>query len=250
MPQNSSIRREKQGVGSGCSSPFSCAAWAATILMVLCGIGYRMASGHLNQLQNGVALPKGTLAELPLEIATWSGRDVPLDERVVEATDTDDHIHRAYIDRNTNQQVLLFVAYGVRMRDLLPHRPEVCYPSAGWNLDRTTMESFEENGQSYKVQVHRFAYGGLEAKDITVLNYYIINDEHCPDVSLLRTSSLHNGGDVRYAAQVQIAASGKSWTESAEKIVVSFAEVSAKPIRDLLHGAVRRHTATAKMETP
>lgn len=212
----------------------------AVALLLLSGIGYRETSAHLAQVSGTHHVPRGTLSVLSLTIGDWTGRDVPLDERVVKATDTDDHIHRVY-QSPSGKSVTLYLAMGVRMRDLMPHRPEVCYPSAGWIFERKRpVEPIMPNGAPRPVHLIRFRPGGLETGSLTILNYYVIDGRHCPDVSMLRSQSWRVGGAGRYAAQVQVAASSGPLLADAdaENLVLDFFKVAGPQIELLLEEAV------------
>ena len=228
------------------SSSFSVASGVAIALLVLSGVGYRtLATGYAN-LSGGIPLPSGTLEQLPLQIGDWAGIEVPLDERIVQATDTDDLVNRKYVHRNGKDAVSLFVAYGLRMRDLAPHRPEVCYPGAGWTVDdRRVVDVALDDGSILPVQIHQFSRGGLESSRIAVLNYYLIDGLYCPDVSLLRSKAWRPQNDVRYLAQVQVvsAADTSLGLATADQKIRAFAADSASEIRDLLEAAVAQVTS-------
>src|SRR5688572_15339309 len=106
----------------------------AMILVIAGGTGYRIAAARYERISTSVPIPKGTLNRVDMNIGHWVGKDVPLEERIVKATDTDDHVNRLY-RRSPHEAVTLFVAYGVHLRDLMPHRPEVCYKGAGWIME-------------------------------------------------------------------------------------------------------------------
>lgn len=217
------------------------AAGAAIALILLSGFGFRLLAARFEAPLSSVPIPRGTLARLPLEIDDWVGKDVPLDERVVKATSTDDHVNRAYARRAGRDAVSFFLAYGIRLRDLAPHRPEVCYPGAGWTLENTTLLQLKTgDGTILPCQVHRLRRGLLSAERIIVLNYYLINGRYCADVSLLRNEAWRGGGSERYAAQVQIASIGTSLRDVSDDAVCEFARASADPIRNLIAAAVGR----------
>jgi len=66
---------------------------------------------------------------------------VPLDEAIIKATNTDAHINRSYSRNNSLEFVSLYIATGVKARDLMPHQPEVCYTGAGWTrTDKSSKE--------------------------------------------------------------------------------------------------------------
>ena len=228
------------------SSSFSAASGVAIALLVLSGVGYRTLAAGYADLSGGTPLPRGTLKQLPLQIGDWAGLEVPLDERIVQATDTDDLVNRSYAHVNGKDKVMLFLACGIRMRDLAPHRPEVCYPGGGWTLDdRRVLDLALSDASELPVQIYQFSRGGLESSRIAVLNYYLIDGLYCPDVSLLRSKAWRPQNDVRYLAQVQVvsAADTSLGLATTDKKVRAFAADSASEIRDLLEAAVAQVTS-------
>jgi hypothetical protein len=134
------------------------------------------------------------------------------------------------------ENILLYIAYGVRARDLMPHRPEVCYTGSGWILmDKHPMELSLRNGMKLPCYILKFSRGTLNTKKILLLNYYIVDGEYCRDVSLLRSKAWRGSGTVRSVAQVQIAAFETVHLnfDSAERLVCKFASESASSISRL-----------------
>ncbi len=216
------------------------------VLLMLSGVGYRMAAARYERAFSSVPIPAGTLARLPLRIDEWEGCDIPLDERVIKATDTDDHLNRTY-SRPGEGQVSLFIGYGVHLRDLMPHRPEVCYRGAGWTLDGTRENERVKlsDGNPLACQIHHFRRGGLGTDQISVLNYYLVDGEYCSDVSLLRSRARRINRNGTYAAQVQISCAvdgtgGNMPLMKADELVKDFAAASADQIEKLLEDAVQR----------
>ncbi len=195
------------------------------VLLLLSGWGYRATAERFGRAAGGVVLPKGTLGKFPDEFAGWRGKEVPLDVRIVEATDSDDLIHREYRDQSGVRRAVFYVAYGIQLRDLAPHRPEVCYPSAGWTVDKTDrLEISLEDGSVLPCQIHVFKRGGLQSDTTTVLHYYIVDGQYCADVSLLRSAQRERReGDHAYAVQVQIIAPGTLKVVPPEQTVKDFA---------------------------
>ena len=207
----------------------------ALVLLLAGGAGYRAAASWYDRGSDVTPLPPGTLDKLPLDLGGWIGRDVPLDENVIKATDTDQHVNRAYRNAENTRQVGLWVAYGVRFRDLMPHRPEVCYPGTGWNLLSAEEMSLPlDDGSTLHCRLLRFDRGGLLDRRIDVLNYYVIDGEYSPDVKLLRSRIWRPSAAPTYVAQVQITCSGDSSAEDANEAVRDFARISALPILDLM----------------
>lgn len=222
-------------------------AWTAVALLVLAGVAYRVAAARLGNLSGAVVLVRGTLNNLPMQIGDWKGHDVELDERIVRATDTDDHVSRTYRQTGRTGEASLFIGFGVRFRDLLPHRPEVCYRGAGWTLEGTHEPDLTANdGSPLLSTVYHFGRGGLASEQITVLNYYIVDGQYCKDVSRLRSEVWKLRSDVRYVAQIQIAAADAGRRDSGgETTAEAFAAESAQAILETIERAVEEASATA-----
>ena len=216
--------------------PVMFAAIAAGLLMLVFGLGYRVLAARLDAPVNTTPISPAALQRLPLQIGDWTGREVPLDEDIVRATDTDAHINRSYSRYNGLEFITLYIATGVKARDLMPHRPEVCYTGAGWTLmDKRSAELPLSDGTVLPCNVMQFSRGVLTLNKVVVLDYYIVDGEYCSDVSLLRSKAWRGSGTVRYVAQVQIVTSilSNQTEDSAIKTVRAFAIESASSISRL-----------------
>ena len=222
---------------------------AGVAILVISGVGYRIAADRLGRVPRSNPLPPDLLADLPLRIGDWVGRDVPLEESLIRATDADGVVNRAYRNTVRGQSVGLFVAYGVRARDLMPHRPEVCYPGTGWTLgDSDAVELTPAAAPPLPCTIYRFSRGGLGERTITVLNYYVIDGRCAPDESHLRSKAWRGQGGVRYVAQVQVTCVGDNAVRpgDAEQAVRDFAAESFPHIRALLPDGSKSSAAASE----
>jgi hypothetical protein len=222
---------------------------AAVVLVVLGGVVFRLWAGDSGPRQ--APWPRGTLAG---RLAThmggweWTGRELPVDPKILEMTDTDDHVDRIY--RNGTQAVHLWIAFGTRTRDLMPHRPEVCLRGMGYTLKPTLTAAVPlTDGSSLPSRFCRF-YGGKEdATECTKLYYYIADGEWCADVSTMRWKL---GGRAGYVAKVEITAlqEGRLDEKAGDAAVRGFAAVSAQTIQKALVGLWRdTHRPGAELQT-
>ncbi len=220
--------------------PVIVAAVVAGFLMLVSTAAYRALAARLEAPVNTSPISPAALERLPLQIGDWMGREVPLDEAIVRATDTDAHINRSYSRNNASQYISLYIAAGVKARDLMPHRPEVCYTGAGWTLiDKRSMELPLSDGMELPCMALQFSRGTLNTKKTVLLNYYIVDGQYCRDISRLRSKAWRGSGTVRYIAQVQIIASTtvNLNADSAERIISDFAAESASSISRLFESA-------------
>ncbi len=210
------------------------AAIAAGIVMVAFGLAYRTVAARLGFSGTASPIVPEALQRLPMQIGSWTGRDVPIDETIVRKTGTDGHLNRHYSHNIGAENVGLYIAYGVTARALAPHRPEVCYVKAGWTLtDRRSVELPLKDGGKLPCSVFHFSRGGLNAEKIVVLGYFIVDGRHCGDASLLQSRAWRGSDTVDYVAQVQISSTENPLADSAAETVTAFAVDSASSIADL-----------------
>jgi len=213
--------------------PVIMAAVTAIFLMLFFGTTHRILSARLSAPVETPSVSPDALEKLPMQIGEWTGQEAPLDEAIIRATDSDAHLSRSYSRYNALEQIWMYISYGMRARDLMPHRPEVCYTGNGWTLiNRRSMELPLSDGMKLQCNMFQFSRGTLIEKKIAVLDYYIIDGRYCRDVSLLRSKAWRGSGAVRYVAQVQIVTSiGANRTaDSASDVISAFAIESASSI--------------------
>lgn len=230
--------------------PVIIATIVASSIMLSFGIGYRVLAARLAAPIDTIPLSQEELERLPLQIGDWTGREVPLDDAIVRATDTDAHVNRSYSRQNAPESVLLYIAYGVRVRDLAPHRPEVCYTGAGWTrIDRRSMELPLSEGAKLPCNVLQFSKGTLNKQKLVVLDYYIVDGQYCRDVSQFRFKAFGGLGTVGHVAQVQIVASlaPNLPADSAGRVVSAFAVESASAISSLFESQGEEGTGVEKI---
>src|SRR5438874_2052829 len=64
---------------------------------MLAVLGVATISLHL--LSHGEpVMPSHPLASLPMAIGAWDGRELPIEQRLLDAVGVDDHVSRAYLD--------------------------------------------------------------------------------------------------------------------------------------------------------
>jgi EpsI family protein len=210
--------------------PVIVAAVVASVLMLSFGLMHHALAARLAAPTGKTPIDPNVLAAFPVQIGSWAGRDVPMDEAVVRATDTDARINRLYTRDNGLKSVSFYVACGVQARDLMPHRPEVCYTGNGWTLvTRSSLELPMSDGKRLPCNVIQFSRGALNAQKVVVLDYYLVDGEYCADVSLLRSKAWRGSGAVGYVAQVQIVSpiTETMAGDAATRLVSGFAVESA-----------------------
>ncbi len=86
------------------------------------------------QLREPLAVDARPLAQLPLQVLGWQGRDVPMEGSVEEMLRADLSVQRHYFDEAGGPVSLYVGYYGTVRGGRSDHTPWVCYPSAGWDI--------------------------------------------------------------------------------------------------------------------
>ncbi|UCD51801.1 MAG: EpsI family protein [Phycisphaerales bacterium] len=213
--------------------PVIVAAAVASFFMLAFGAGYRLLAARLNGPVDAKPVAQETLDELPMHIGAWVGQDTPLPPEIIEATDTDAHVSRRYVKDNGREAVSLWIASGVQARDLMPHRPEVCYLGNGYTLVRQRDEKLTlSSGVTLPCNVMEFSRGMLNTEKVLVLYYYLVDGAYCQSVAQWRYQTFRRVG---YVTQVQVVAPiGDSLgVDAAQDMACEFATDSALPILKL-----------------
>lgn len=212
--------------------PVIVAAVVAAFLMLVFGVAYRAVAARLAAPVKTAPIAQEVLNRLPLQIGEWRGRDVPLDKAIIRETDSDALVNRQYTHANGLKSVSYYVAAGVRARDLMPHRPEVCYTGSGWTrVEHHTAELSLGDSTRLPCKVFLFSHGVLSTQRVVVLYYYIVDGQYYADVSALRSKAWLGSAAVGYVVQVEVVAPVTQTmnNDSAEKLVSEFAIESAVP---------------------
>ncbi len=185
----------------------------AILLLILSGVLYRGVTGRLQAAyQSPVKLPI-PLSDFPKEIGNWVGMDIPIrstTKEYMEQNFADDFFSRRYINSQNNSWADVYVVYcSTKPGGILGHRPQVCYPGAGWIWDSTDESSFVTTaGRKISCLVHRFHIPEPQYRETVVLNFYILNGQITTredDFSgLLGRRPNIAGNPARYVVQVQI----------------------------------------------
>jgi EpsI family protein len=92
------------------------------------------ASVLLRSVSHGETIaPRRPLRELPYSLATWTGEERPIQDRIVQAVSVSDYTNRVYVDQ-ADASVQVYIGYYVTQRtgDTI-HSPKNCLPGAGWD---------------------------------------------------------------------------------------------------------------------
>jgi len=91
------------------------------------------ATAVLNLLSHGEAMPLvRPLAMIPTDIDGWSGKDLPIEQRIIDAIQVDDHLSRVYYGKDDVPVIVYIGFYKSQRTGQTIHSPKNCLPGAGW----------------------------------------------------------------------------------------------------------------------
>jgi EpsI family protein len=126
----------------------------AIIAIVCLAVG--VVSWHL-LLRPSLEIDTSRLEELPLEIGQWKGIDLEMQSGIEKMLDADFHLQRAY--RHSLAGIVWFYVgyYGTQRGGRPEHTPWVCYPSNGWDIERSQVVNVQnrEVGRVNELLVER-----------------------------------------------------------------------------------------------
>ena len=115
-------------------------------------------------------VPHQPLRDLPYMIGTWTGRESPLSERIVQAVSVSDYTNRIYFSDRI-APVQLYVGYYASQKtgDTI-HSPKNCLPGAGWDPVRSGFATISVAG-GRKIVVNEYVIKQDEKKELVFYWY-------------------------------------------------------------------------------
>jgi Protein of unknown function (DUF3485) len=103
----------------------------AVFLLAASATGRAWQAKRVDQVMRDGRISPFPLAEIPMTLGSWVGKDIPLDPIIARATGSVDHIQRMYQNTITGQRIELIFLYGPSSQMFI-HAPDVCYPGSGF----------------------------------------------------------------------------------------------------------------------
>ena len=130
------------------------------VALVAASAGYRAwQQTKVDEVLRSGRVSPFPLAEIPLELGPWTGKDDTLDPQIARATGAVDSIFRTYTNAETGVRVSLILLYGPAASVFI-HAPEVCYPASGYGaVSGPERRPVEVGDESIPFYTHTFARG-------------------------------------------------------------------------------------------
>jgi uncharacterized protein DUF3485 len=110
------------------------AIWTAIAVVALLQAG--VAALRWSFVSSTVRPLRHDLAEMPRVLGTWTGKDVTMDRRIVEAVAADQLVDRMY-ENAEGTKFTVSSAVWLSPSEWVPHQPPKCYAANGWKSVRS-----------------------------------------------------------------------------------------------------------------
>lgn len=165
--------------------------------------------------------PRLQLQAFPMQIASMSGSDVPIEKDQLEVLGNGEFLHRIYEDQHQPFIDLFIAFYPSQRTGETPHSPQNCLPGSGWAPLENTRISLRMPGHP-PFPVNRYMIGKGDVKELVLYwfwahnrgvaseywnKFYLVSDSirmNRSDGSLIRITSPVQPGETAAAAEERI----------------------------------------------
>jgi hypothetical protein len=139
------------------------------------GLAAQASLDRLNQTERPPL--RGRLAEIPMALGGWIGRDEPIAAEIVERAQTTEYLNRVYEHpAHPGLRLTLWINYSEQGTNLR-HTPEICLPSGGWTkIESQTKVLDVPAPDGAEVKVTRLGYSQAELVEHVGFWYYIFGE--------------------------------------------------------------------------
>lgn len=126
-----------------------------------------------------VAAPHADVTTIPTSFGPWimtgseqTDKNLAFSASLVNSIGLDSYTDRNYVNQQTGQQIQLLVEYRRLGRGAFTHRPEACYPAAGYTLSGRHITSITYGGRAAHAITSIANYNGVQGYSHQVLLYW------------------------------------------------------------------------------
>jgi len=169
---------------------------------------------------------RSPLKAFPLEIKTWKGAEVPIEDRVLNILGVEDYLNRAYREVDKGLVYLYIGYYQTQKQGDTIHSPKNCLPGSGWEHFDVGYENISLQGHP-TIRVNSYLIEKGTAKQVVYYWYQsngrVIASEYWGKIHLVMNAMTRNRTD---GALVRVTAPISSSTESAKLFALKFIQDS------------------------
>lgn len=152
--------------------------WALVALLL--GLGYSAEALIEKRIGAATSSPSAALtrplAEFPETIGSWTGADLPIDDRIKKVIGGDDYLQREY-RHPTGERCVLWMSYSCRSKDQY-HFPTICMAGGGWIEQEADRHPFHVVlGADRLAPLYRMLFTKPQETEFVYYWYYLMGED-------------------------------------------------------------------------
>lgn len=158
---------------------------AAGAVLALAGLGHAALQQRIDAVLAKTTEPAESLNTIALTLGDWAGREIPIDDEILEIASFDDFwINRLYESTKQDEQASVFVGYVGRPRAHIGHRPDVCFAAQGWTqIDEQRLTIGTADQKPIEAVLYTFQEPHGRSGRLRVLSTYLVNGQFTNDAA-------------------------------------------------------------------
>ena len=180
------------------------------------------------------------VSQMPEQIGYWQGKDLPIDQAVLDILGKGDFLNRVYTSERPDLPVVgLFIGYFPTQRTgQTIHSPQHCLPGAGWTFESSKYTDLVvKDGHTFRVGEYVITNG--EQKQFVLYWYQAhgrsVANEYASKFYLIADAMRMNRTDGALVRVITPIAANES-TESARERAVAFTSLMAPQLHRFIPG--------------
>jgi len=215
---DSGVDQSGMGIPAPAHSKGALKVWAAIacVLLATSGVVRTLQESRHKAEKSYVEACPFPLKSIPSKLGVWQlkeGSDQTLDPLTIRITGGTDHILRTYVDELTGVSLVVLVLFGPA-EPVLPHTPDVCFPSSGYSgardsMDREIEYTIKDPRAKHSAQFRSSVYeksGGLAVRREEAYHSFRLEGVWSPSIGSGRKFPRRNPGVFKVQVQRLVAA--------------------------------------------
>ncbi|MEM6392284.1 MAG: exosortase-associated EpsI family protein [Planctomycetota bacterium] len=177
--------------------------------------------------------------QLPLNVAGWEGRDVPVPDAAVDLLQPNVIVARRFVDPDTGQAVDFLLVHSKDARSMAGHYPPICYPQNGYTAESDQPQTWSFQGQPVTGTAYTFLIGaGKNQARFHVANLLLLPDGTVAQtMAEMRRAAADPAWRHFGAGQVQLLTSDDLTPDERDALIEKFLDANAPVIQAILSPA-------------
>ncbi|MEM6553063.1 MAG: exosortase-associated EpsI family protein [Planctomycetota bacterium] len=175
--------------------------------------------------------------QLPLHVAGWEGRDMPVPDAAVDLLQPNAIVARRFVNPDTGDSIDFLLVHSKDARSMAGHYPPICYPQNGYTPESDQPQTWSLQGQPVTGTAYTFLIGtGKNQARFHVANLLLLPDGTVAQtMAEMRRAAADPAWRHFGAGQVQLLTTDNLTPERRNALIEKFLNANADAIHAILN---------------